>query len=139
MSPAEEPIVEPQSESGPVILVAEDEVMIRLGISEHLRSAGYTVIEAVNGQEARAVLEAGVGVDLVFSDIDMPMLDGIGLAQWILLNQPHTPVMLTSGLAAALATAQTACPHVKAFVNKPYVYEAVADSMRAILARSARR
>ena len=47
MSPAEEPIVAPQSESGPVILVAEDEVMIRLAISEHLRSVGLTVIEAV--------------------------------------------------------------------------------------------
>ena len=139
MSPAEEPIVEPQSERGPVILVAEDEVMIRLGIAEHLREAGFTVVEAVNGQEARAVLEAGVAIDLVFSDIDMPALDGIGLAQWMLMHQPATPVVLTSGLAAALATAKTACPHVKAFVNKPYVYEAVTETMRAIVSQRAKR
>lgn len=139
MCPAEEPIVEPEGERGPVILVAEDEVMIRLGVAEHLREAGFMVIEAANGQEARAVTEAGVDIDLLFSDIDMPALDGIGLAQWMLLNRPDTPVVLTSGLASALVTAKTACPHVKAFVNKPYGYEAVTDTLRKIIAQRARR
>src|SRR5437016_9555126 len=56
----------------PTILVVEDEVLIRLMISEYLREFGYRVVEARTGAEARRVLQSSQPVDLVFSDIRMP-------------------------------------------------------------------
>lgn len=139
MCPAEDPIAEPDGEGAPTVLVVEDEVLVRLATAEHLREAGFAVVEAANGEEARAVLMAGVDVDLVFSDITMPQLDGVALAQWISMNQVETPVVLTSGLAKALKTAEAACPHVKAFIQKPYDYAPLITRLRAVLAQRARR
>lgn len=139
MCPAEDPIAEPEGESAPTVLVVEDEVLVRLGAAEHLREAGFSVIEAANGEEARSVLMAGISVDLIFSDITMPKLDGVGLAQWVLVNQVHTPMVLTSGLAKSLRVAEAACPHVKALIQKPYAYETIVDRFRAILALRAKR
>jgi CheY-like chemotaxis protein len=54
------------------ILVVEDEVLIRLPLAEYLRDCGYSVFEASNVAEAKAVLDADTPVDLVFSDVNMP-------------------------------------------------------------------
>ena len=56
----------------PVVLVVEDEILIRFLISEHLRDVGFTVIEASNADDAAAVIQSESPVDLVFSDINMP-------------------------------------------------------------------
>jgi DNA-binding NtrC family response regulator len=66
------------------ILVVEDELFIRMFISDAFRDEGYTVIEAFNADEAVDILKAGKAVDLVFSDVRMPgTLDGIGLLRFI--------------------------------------------------------
>jgi DNA-binding NarL/FixJ family response regulator len=73
-------------------------------------------------------------VDIVFSDISMPgPVDGVALAAWIGANDIPTQVILTSGLASALAEARKACAHVKGFVSKPYDYEVVAARIRTML------
>ncbi len=52
------------------ILVVEDKVIIRMNVSEYLRSCGYKVIEAANGDEALKVLKSPkIRVDIVFSDV----------------------------------------------------------------------
>jgi CheY-like chemotaxis protein len=53
------------------VLVAEDEVLLRLGIADFLRESGFVVVEASSAGEARAVLSADIVVDAVFSDISM--------------------------------------------------------------------
>ena len=55
MCPAEERDVKTDAEPGPTILFVEDETLIRMSAAEHLRDAGFTVMEAANGAEARAV------------------------------------------------------------------------------------
>ncbi|MGZ5904834.1 MAG: response regulator, partial [Reyranella sp.] len=68
----------------PTVLVVEDEILVRTVIAAYLRDCGFDVVEAGSADEAVRVLEAGVRIDIVFSDINMPgSLDGFGLAQWL--------------------------------------------------------
>jgi response regulator RpfG family c-di-GMP phosphodiesterase len=66
-------VIEPSKSSVQTGLVVEDEVFVRMVISEYLRGCGYRVIEAANADEALIVLERlEIAVDVVFSDIEMP-------------------------------------------------------------------
>src|ERR1700761_6952214 len=81
-----------------VVLVVEDEILVRLTIAAYLRDCGYDVLEASHAGEAIRVLEAGLRISAVFSDINMPGgIDGFALAAWIAAHLPYIKVMLTSG------------------------------------------
>lgn len=132
MSPAKDPAMEHDLQR--TILVVEDEVLPRLAIAEHLRACGFQVVEAANGVEAQQLLLAGLRVDLVFSDVTMPgEVDGIALAGWIAANNIPTQIILTSGLASALASARAACAHVSGFVSKPYDHALIAERIKVML------
>jgi CheY-like chemotaxis protein len=110
----------PQSEHD-TIMVVEDEIMVRTAIAEYLRHCGYRVIEAASADEAIVMLtEAGVKIDLVFSDIEMPgSMDGFGLARWVRANKPAMHIILTGTLQKAAHAAGDLCeegPHLA----KPY-------------------
>jgi CheY-like chemotaxis protein len=109
----------------PVILVVEDDVLIRLAVAEHLRARNFIVIEAGNAAEAVAVLEAGERVDVVFSDIHLPAgMDGFALARWIETHHPRSALLLTSGVAPA---PRGTVGEAIAFVCKPYDLDEVED------------
>jgi CheY-like chemotaxis protein len=97
-----------------VVLVVEDEVVLRMAVSAHLRDAGFVVIEAVDGDEAVALLGANHAIRLVFSDIMMPgALDGDALAAWIGDRYPEVQVLLTSGVGQR---------GTRPFIAKPYSF-----------------
>ncbi len=103
------------------VLVAEDDVLIRLDVSDFLRDCGFVVHACASAHEARRVFLSGAEIDIVFSDINMPgPRDGIELALWVEANYPDTVVVLTSGLADAIHNAGIACKNVKRFLSKPY-------------------
>ena len=54
-----------------VVLVVEDEVLIRCDVAEHLREAGYTVVETASGEEAIAMCKSDMSIDIVFTDIHL--------------------------------------------------------------------
>jgi CheY-like chemotaxis protein len=115
----------PASEGGtrprPTLLVVEDEVLIRIATAEHLRGAGYTVMEAADAAEAIRLMAAAPPIDLVFSDVHMPgAMDGNGLRDWILRERPRTKVLLTSGTGQAAVGNGSGAPHV---IAKPYRFE----------------
>lgn len=116
------------------ILVVEDEVLIRLMVSDELRDAGYDVIEAFNADEALAILESPVRVDLIFSDVRMPgSLDGLGLLAVVNTIFPNLPVILTSGhLGPATAKTQGAT----GFLPKPFRIDALVEAIQRELAGS---
>jgi CheY-like chemotaxis protein len=120
----------------PVVLVVEDEVLIRSAVAEYLRTSGNLVVEAANAAEALAVFAAGVAIDVVFSDIHMPGgMDGLSLAHWIHQHYPAVRVVLTSGNAdAARATAVA-----EAFFRKPYRTSEVAFRIRSLIAQVSRK
>lgn len=109
------------------VLVVEDEFLIRMLVSDHLRETGYTVVEACSGDEAITMLKSGVPVDLVFTDVRMPgQIDGLGLLAYVRRTRPGTPVVMTSGhLASALALAGGAV----GFLPKPCGLDSIAEAI----------
>jgi len=86
----------PADGTAPVILVVEDEVLLRLAAAQHLRQAGYEVLEACNADEALRLL-AKADVDVVFSDITTPgSMDGLQLADWLREHRPEVGIVLAS-------------------------------------------
>lgn len=77
------------------ILVADDEMSIRLLYSEELKEEGYEVYLASNGKEALEVVEK-VPVDLIILDIKMPEMSGIEVLRQIKEKNPNLPVLLSS-------------------------------------------
>jgi CheY-like chemotaxis protein len=77
------------------ILVADDEMSIRLLYSEELKEEGYEVYLAANGREALDVVSK-VPLDLVILDIKMPEMDGIEALRQIKEKQPDLPVLLST-------------------------------------------
>ena len=118
--------VSPEGEiSSITVLLAEDEVLLRMMISDHLRSQGFNVLECANGAEARRVMSAIGQVDVVISDVHMASrTEGLELAAWLSQNYPSIPVILASGSASiAAAEGWKALPNVTDFVTKPYAVE----------------
>jgi CheY-like chemotaxis protein len=130
-------VPKPSADNGPqqaqrTILVVEDEIMIRLMISQYLRDSGYIVVEANNADGAIRVLQQ-VKVDLIFTDVQMPgSMDGIGLARRIQSEWPDMKVILTSGAVAASALPADLRDRA-ALIQKPYRLDAVEGRIRTLL------
>jgi len=111
MSPAEEQM-HASPELRRTVLLVEDEVLLRMVLSDELRVRGFNVVEAASGDEARKLVLAGIEFDLVLSDITMPgELDGADLARWLCDNEVNAPVIFTSGLPTALDRAREIYDH----------------------------
>jgi CheY-like chemotaxis protein len=117
------------SEPAPVVLIVEDDVLLRLTIAGSLRDAGFEVLEAANAGEAVQVLNC-IPVDALFSDIDMPgRMDGCALAQWVHQRELKVRIILTSGPDRTLGEAG----EYVSFVPKPYASTEVEDLLRSVL------
>ena len=116
------------------ILLVEDNDDVKLVTRQRLEQLGYRVIEASNGKEAIATLEAGIEIDAVFSDIVMPGgISGIDLARWMSTNRPDIRVLLASGFAAdAIAAQNEDLPDVD-ILRKPYSRTELAQALRRTL------
>jgi DNA-binding NtrC family response regulator len=114
----------------PVVLIVDDEALLRLSISEHLKDCGFFPLEACDAHEAIEILETRVDVDVVVSDVRMPaQMDGFGLAEWVRKNRPGLPVFLTSGYAGAVSIARKLCESEQ-FFHKPYDLDLLAAMIR---------
>jgi CheY-like chemotaxis protein len=80
------------------ILLVEDEGLIRLTLAETLEEAGYTVVEAENGDQACNLMKSINCIDILLTDIQMPGLaDGIDVAQNFHALHPDRPVVFMTG------------------------------------------
>jgi CheY-like chemotaxis protein len=101
-----------------VILVVEDEAIIRLATAALLEDAGYTVIEAGNADVAIQMLGSRTDIGAVFTDIVMPgSLDGLRLVQAIRDRWPPIHLLITSGRNGMV---QKDFPRKARFLPKPY-------------------
>ena len=83
---------------GRVVLVVEDEAIIRMLLVDHLEKAEYKVLEARRADVAVEMLKTGEAVDAVVTDLRMPgQMDGLGLMRWLRENRGATPVIVTTG------------------------------------------
>ena len=86
------------SNGPPVILVVEDEGLVRMAAADDLVEAGFKVIEAANADQAIQMLEAHPEITILFTDIDMPgSMDGPKLAAAVRDRWPPLKIIVTSG------------------------------------------
>jgi len=103
-----------------VVLVVEDEPLIRFATIDALAEAGYETMEASNADEALVLLGTR-HVEAVVTDVNMPgSVDGLGLSDRVRSAWPRTRVIITSGLVR-LANAQL--DSGVSFIPKPYRHE----------------
>jgi DNA-binding response OmpR family regulator len=115
-----------------VVLLVEDEVLVRTIAAESLRDQGFRVIEAASAMEARAVLISGATVDVVFTDWQLPGdMNGVELARWIDREHPGIALLLTSGVGYVADWAPL-IPRTS-FFAKPYSPEDVAARIRSLV------
>ncbi len=100
-----------------VVLVVEDEFLVRCSIVDRLREAGYRAVEAVSGEEAIAVVESDMSIDIVFTDVNLSgAANGWDVAEFFRRDRPHAPVIYTSGSSAD----PHRCVPGSMFIPKPY-------------------
>jgi two-component system cell cycle sensor histidine kinase/response regulator CckA len=111
----------PRAGSGPTVLLVEDEDPLRFAIRRFLQTEGYTVLEAHNGASALEVLSQteATGVQLVLTDLRMPIMDGRQLAAALARMRPSLPIIFMSGFTAQLLDLRLVSPHL-AFLAKPF-------------------
>src|SRR5580693_2370140 len=80
------------------VLVVEDEMMLRMRAVDIVEDAGFMPVEAVNADDALAILESRSDIDLLFTDIQMPgTMDGLTLANAVHERWPLIKIILVSG------------------------------------------
>src|SRR3979490_3210942 len=87
-----------QTAGPPKVLVVEDEMMLRMRAVDMVEDAGFTPIEAVNADDALAILESRSDIEMLFTDIQMPgSMDGLKLAYAVHERWPLIKIILVSG------------------------------------------
>jgi len=113
-----------------VVLIVEDEFLIRMNAVDMIRSGGFEVIEAKNADEALEILERRVDIAVVFTDIHMPgSMDGLKLAAAIRDRWPPIKIVATSGRAKPSAED---LPSNGCFLPKPYNAREVVMVLREV-------
>jgi CheY-like chemotaxis protein len=119
---------------GPVVLIVEDEFLLRMDAADVIRSAGFEVVEAANADDAIEILEVRRDITLVFTDIQMPgSMDGLKLAQAVRGRWPPIKIVATSGL---VDVGEKDLPEGGRFLAKPYRSEQLADMVRELIGGS---
>lgn len=119
-----------------VVLVVEDDALIRMGAVDLVLSAGYEALEARDADEAIRILESRSDIDLVFTDVQMPgTMDGIKLSHYIRERWPPVKIVVASGMAIL---EESSLPEGSQFFSKPYNDHAIADTMARMLASDVR-
>ena len=119
--------------SGQRVLVVEDNVDVGRFATQILQDLGYETTWATNGREALEHLGAdGSGFDAMFSDVVMPGMSGIELAQEVRRRMPGLPVVLTSGYSHVLAQEGS---HGFELLDKPYSAEQLSRILQRVAAR----
>jgi CheY-like chemotaxis protein len=102
----------------PVVLIVEDEFLLRIDAVDMIQAAGFEAVEAANADQAITILESRCDISVVFTDIQMPgSMDGLKLAQAVRGRWPPIKIVATSG---HLNVTQADLPEGGRFVSKPY-------------------
>jgi CheY-like chemotaxis protein len=113
-----------------VILVVEDEPLVRMFLSDLLDEAGFKVFEAVNADEAVSILQARPDVQAVVTDVEMPgSMNGFELARVVRERWPGVGLVVTSGRERP---GPSDLPDDVAFLTKPYLPATVITLIRQL-------
>jgi YesN/AraC family two-component response regulator len=115
-----------------VVLIVEDESLIRMGIAGELEDEGFTVFEAADADAAIVLLNAEPSINLLLTDVDMPgTMNGLRLAAAVSRRWPPIKIIVASG-QYQISVADL--PKGGRFFAKPYRGSALADAFREMAA-----
>ena len=115
-----------------VVLIVEDDFLIRMGAAEMIEAAGFVIIEAANADEAIEILEVCLDITVVFTDIQMPgSMDGLKLAAAIRRRWPPIKIVATSGI---VNVRKVDLPEGGRFLSKPYSAAEIVGTLRELTA-----
>lgn len=119
---------------GELVLVVDDEETIRFVTSRTLEMYGYRTLVAENGQQAIAMIEHGTEtVDLVLTDMMMPVMDGAATSAYLEEHHPHIPIIAASGLNSGGSSSRSVGMGISRFLAKPYTTGQLLTSVRDTL------
>ncbi len=115
-----------------VVVVAEDELLIRMAVADSLNEAGFLVLEAEHAEEALAILELEAhGVHVLFTDVRMPGdMDGLALSHHVKTHWPWIGLIVTSAHATLK---DDTLPEGSRFLPKPYHHPHVIEHVRELV------
>jgi CheY-like chemotaxis protein len=123
--------MQPSASKRPVVLIVEDEMLVRMDANETIEAAGFDVIEAVNADQAIAILEQRSDIRLIFTDVHMPgSMDGLKLAHFVKSRWPPIKIIATSGHAKI---AESDLPEGGRFLAKPYAATAITSAIQQLI------
>jgi len=123
----------PHGSADEIILVVEDDERVRHFSVDALRELGYTVVQASDAAQALTVLTLQPRVDLLFTDVIMPDLDGRRLADKARAERPGLKVLYTTGYTRNAIVHNGMLDADVAFIAKPFTIEQVALKVRQVL------
>lgn len=122
----------PDRSTRPLVLVVEDEPLLRLFAVDMIEDAGFETVEAANSTEAVAILESRPDIRIVFTDVDMPHgIDGIRLAACIRDRWPPIKIIITSGKPLPR---RVNIPAETVFFPKPFRQDKVIEILHSMAA-----
>ena len=117
--------------SRPVVLIVEDELLLRMDAVAMIAAAGFEVVDAANADEAIEILEARRDITVVFTDVQMPgSMDGLKLARAVRGRWPPIKIVATSG---HIDVSATDLPEGGRFLPKPYSPIEVTGVLREVI------
>ena len=121
----------PADKSLPIVLVVEDDALLRIIAVEVVEEAGFTAIEARDADEAVVLLESRTDITLLFTDINMPgSMDGLKLAHAVRNRWPPIKILVVSGNERLQFSN---LPSNSCFFGKPYRASALVDELRSMV------
>lgn len=123
-----------------IVLVVDDEEMVRRLAARILKGNGYQVLEAGSGQDAVQLLQrASQQIDGVLTDVAMPGLNGRQLGETIFRCWPRVRVLYMSGFPAQRILDEGALDPASPFIQKPFTAEELTRKMRRVLSEPIRQ
>ena len=114
----------------PVVLIVEDEILLRMNAIDMIKEAGFEAVEAGNADEAIVMLESRTDIRVVFTDIQMPgSMDGLKLAAAVRGRWPPIKIIATSG---HYVMREGDLPAGGGFLAKPYTLERVSTLLHKL-------
>lgn len=115
-----------------IVLVVEDEPLLRMGIVDHLEDEGFTVLEASNADQAVEILVNNLDIQILFTDVDMPGgMDGLKLAAAVRDRWLPIKIVVTSGHREVNVAD---LPVEAQFFSKPYNPSKISAAFRSMAA-----
>ncbi len=127
----------PNSDGRELVLVVDDEDLVRQFSAMALTDLGYRVLEASNAQGALAILLDRPDVDLLFTDIVMPEMNGRKLVDLAREKRPDLPVIYTTGYTRNAIVHNGVLDSDVELIGKPFTLEELAMRVRDVLDRAA--